>query len=437
MYPFRKFQSVFKVSCICFLLIYCTFIVSGQSFDVSFKYLLNGQRFVTHEFEIPLEYPCEFLAVSVRLQNKDIAHQIKNVQLRSSKEDFQLLAFQDAEDNDDLFISNILYLKPEEAGLMTLVIEGLGYSRENILEGYIRVFVPQAIPINPFEKTTPYSNCNCPQPPHITRSQWGTQFGLNQDIHIPPAAYTQVTHLIVHHSAGTNESNNWPAVVAAIFDFHSNTNGWQDIGYNWLIDPTGTLYEGRGGGDNVRGAHMCGFNDNTMGVCVLGNFEVKEPSEDAVYALERLLAWKSCQESIDPMGRANILSHNGNMFTISGHLEGCRPNHTVCPGNFFFTKLDKIRLNTKEVIATQCEEITSVEEKVFNEMIDLYPNPAQDYVCLSEATGSTVLITDFLGQCHTMTLHQKCLDISNLKPGMYTVRIEYDNSWIPKKLIKI
>ncbi|MBK8668457.1 MAG: N-acetylmuramoyl-L-alanine amidase [Saprospiraceae bacterium] len=75
-------------------------------------------------------------------------------------------------------------------------------------------------------------------------------------------------------------------MVASIFDFHVNTNGWQDIGYNWLIDPNGVLYEGRGGGENVRGAHMCGYNNNTLGVCVMGNFVSLIPSDTAIISLK-------------------------------------------------------------------------------------------------------------------------------------------------------
>ncbi|MBK6785294.1 MAG: N-acetylmuramoyl-L-alanine amidase [Saprospiraceae bacterium] len=118
------------------------------------------------------------------------------------------------------------------------------------------------------------------------------------------------------------------------FDYHVNTNGWQDIGYNWLIDPLGNLYKGRGGGEDVRGAHMCGYNNNTMGICVIGTFTSVMPAQEALATLEQLLSYKACQKSFDVQGRADIVSHPGNMFRISGHRDGCSklyrmPRHTT------------------------------------------------------------------------------------------------------------
>lgn len=61
-----------------------------------------------------------------------------------------------------------------------------------------------------------------------------------------PPLYTTVTHLIVHHTAGANTAADWPSVLRSIWVLHVMGNGWNDIGYDYLIDPDGLPYEGRG-----------------------------------------------------------------------------------------------------------------------------------------------------------------------------------------------
>ena len=85
--------------------------------------------------------------------------------------------------------------------------------------------------------------CPCPLPAYENRDDWCP------DGSCPPNSspdFTNVTHLIVHHSAGVNSAADWAAVVRSIWDFHVITRGWSDIGYNWLVAPTGVIYEGRG-----------------------------------------------------------------------------------------------------------------------------------------------------------------------------------------------
>ena len=113
-----------------------------------------------------------------------------------------------------------------------------------------------------------------PKPPVVSRTAWGCPEG-QQSSWTPQ--YTAVTHLVVHHSAGSNTSSDWAGTVRSIWDFHSRPvedggRGWGDVGYNYLIDPNGVIYEGRAGGDNVIGAHFSCRNGGTMGVCLLGTF---------------------------------------------------------------------------------------------------------------------------------------------------------------------
>ena len=169
--------------------------------------------------------------------------------------------------------------------------------------------------------------CACMQPQFLNREGWCPAGNCPPDA--TPEA-TAITHLIVHHSAGTNVANDWAAIVRAIWSDHVNVNRWDDIGYNWLIDPDGKLYEGRG--YQTRGAHFCSKNSNTAGICILGNFQNRPPSPEAVEALKNFLTWQSCDAEINPLIESELGASNEVFEHISGHRDGCS---TVCPGNNF------------------------------------------------------------------------------------------------------
>ncbi|MEZ4934885.1 MAG: N-acetylmuramoyl-L-alanine amidase [Saprospiraceae bacterium] len=191
--------------------------------------------------------------------------------------------------------------------------------------------------------------CPCPQPTYLDRLGWCPDGTCPEDA---TPAFTTVTHLIVHHSAGSNSSSDWAATVRSIYDFHVFTNGWDDIGYNWLIDPNGVVYEGRG--DNVRGAHFCGFNAGTMGVCMMGDYTSIVPTDQAVGSLENLLAWKSCDADIEPNGEAFHASSGLDLMHISGHRDGCA---TACPGNSFYPTLPAVREAVQNKLDTECNDL--------------------------------------------------------------------------------
>ncbi|MCB0563804.1 MAG: N-acetylmuramoyl-L-alanine amidase [Phaeodactylibacter sp.] len=196
--------------------------------------------------------------------------------------------------------------------------------------------------------------CPCPQPAYEDRADWCP------DGSCPPNSspdFTNVTHLIVHHSAGTNTASDWAAVVRSIWDFHVITRGWSDIGYNWLIAPTGVVYEGRG--DGILGAHFCGTNGNTMGVCMMGDYTNITPTEAALDALKELLAWKACDADIDPLGKAFHPSSNLTLDNISGHRDGCA---TACPGDAFYPMLSDVRQSVAGHIASSCAPIGAPQQ---------------------------------------------------------------------------
>ena len=216
------------------------------------------------------------------------------------------------------------------------------------------------------EQVTIASADSCELISYWSREQWCPDSTCPPD---PTPQPTAVTHLVVHHSAGSNTSSDWPAVVRAIYYFHVNTNGWDDIGYNWLIDPEGTLYQGRG--NNLRGAHFCGNNSNTMGICVMGTYTTELPSDTARQKLIRLLAWKASVEQIEPLGTKWHPSSQTVHNNILGHKEGCS---TACPGGAFHGTFPTLRQEVEDYTNDNCL-ITSTDNAQIEKNIRVFPNP--------------------------------------------------------------
>lgn len=196
------------------------------------------------------------------------------------------------------------------------------------------------------EPISPLGSLATPRPPVITRTEWGCPDG--QVTRHGTLRYTTVTHLIVHHTVNSNTSPDWPAVVRSIWSFHIFDRGYSDIGYNYLIDPEGVIYEGRSGGDNVQGAHFSGVNAGTMGVALIGTFTNGLPSPRARESLRRLLAWKADQRDLVPYTAALHASSGLSLKVIAGHRDG--PSPTECPGNALYAFLPQLRVEVLQEV---------------------------------------------------------------------------------------
>ncbi|WP_378186491.1 N-acetylmuramoyl-L-alanine amidase [Aquimarina sp. W85] len=189
----------------------------------------------------------------------------------------------------------------------------------------------------------------CSKPAVVSRDDWGA-------IYRNAGSTSTVSHLIIHHEFGSNSSNDWAARVRSIQNYHINGNGWADIGYNFLVDPNGVIYEGRAGGDNAIGAHFCGKNSNTMGVCMLGDYSSVTPSNATQNALKDLLAWKATKETIDPLGASYHYSVNSSLTHIAGHRDaGC----TVCPGDGGYESIANVRTGVNLLMSSGCNGDTT------------------------------------------------------------------------------
>jgi hypothetical protein len=183
----------------------------------------------------------------------------------------------------------------------------------------------------------------CNKPGFTARSSWGARAASSTP------STTTVSFLIIHHENGANTSTDWPARVRSVQNFHMDTNGWADIGYNYLVDPNGVAYEGRGGGENVVGAHNCGKNASTMGVCMLGTFTSVKPTNNAEYTLKRIMAWKAKQRGI------NVTSTGSLGGTTIGRLTGHRAScSTSCPGDMLWNDMARLRTDIKNNFIATC-----------------------------------------------------------------------------------
>jgi hypothetical protein len=188
------------------------------------------------------------------------------------------------------------------------------------------------------------------RPRIVTRRGWGADENLREGGFV----YTKkVKAAFVHHTASGNNyrCSQAPSVIRSIYRYHVVSSGWRDIGYNFLVDKCGNIYEGRAGGvaKAVMGAHTRGFNSDTMGIAVLGSFHNTKPSAAAVTAVARLTAWKLGLYGADPRGKTYLKSGGGNLYrkgknvrlnVISGHRDGFA---TECPGRLLYGKLGSAR----------------------------------------------------------------------------------------------
>ncbi|MEQ8552657.1 MAG: N-acetylmuramoyl-L-alanine amidase [Cyclobacteriaceae bacterium] len=181
----------------------------------------------------------------------------------------------------------------------------------------------------------------------IPQSEW--RAGLEAPSY--SRSFTNVEHVIVHHSAGSNTSTNYTQIVRDIYIYHTQSNGWSDIGYNYLIAQNGALYAGRdpagGAQDNVLGAHFCGSNSSTMGICLLGNYETAQPTSNTWETLHTLAGYKIQKEGLDPLTSSG--HPLGNIGHIAGHRDGCS---TACPGQNVYELLPDLRQETTEYLET-------------------------------------------------------------------------------------
>jgi hypothetical protein len=171
----------------------------------------------------------------------------------------------------------------------------------------------------------------------IPRAGWGADEKLRfrNGKEIWPREYQIAEKVVLHHTETPNGQDPM-AAIRAVYYFHAVRKGWGDIGYNYLVDSAGRVYEGRAGGDNVISGHALRYNNGSIGIAVLGSYQSTTITPAAEEAIVALIAGKA--RALDPIGRSWFIDKT--LPNIAGHRD-CL--NTACPGNAFYPRLPAIR----------------------------------------------------------------------------------------------
>ena len=185
------------------------------------------------------------------------------------------------------------------------------------------------------------------RPGILTRAEWGADESMRG-----APSYGSVRGGFVHHTVNSNTyaPADVPAIMRGIYAYHVRTRGWKDIGYNFLVDRFGRIWEGRAGGIDrpVVGAHTAGYNDVSFAMSAIGTYTDSTPSQAVLDAYARLFAWKLQLHGVDPGAAAVVL--NGRSFpAISGHRDAAA---TECPGQRLYDRIPAIRSAARALVGS-------------------------------------------------------------------------------------
>jgi hypothetical protein len=184
-----------------------------------------------------------------------------------------------------------------------------------------------------------------PKPQIFSRAQWGADEGMRNKSALH---YSEVHAGFVHHTVNANGYTmaQVPSIIRGIYAYHTRSKGWSDIGYNFLVDRFGRIWEGRFGGVDrpVVGAHTLNYNDYAFAMSAIGNYDVYDggrgiPSQTMLEAYGRLFAWKLSLHGVDA---SSLHQWVGRKYlpAINGHRD---VGKTACPGRYLYAKVPTIR----------------------------------------------------------------------------------------------
>ena len=173
-----------------------------------------------------------------------------------------------------------------------------------------------------------------------SRAQWGA----NENIRDKGSLHYYEVHAgFVHHTVNANDytPDEVPGILRSIYAYHTQSRGWSDIGYNFLVDKFGRIWEGRYGGVDrpVVGAHTLNYNDYSFAMSAIGNYETAKPSAATLQAYGVLFAWKLSLHGVDAASPQQVVGKK-TFQAINGHRDAAA---TACPGKNLYAQIPLIR----------------------------------------------------------------------------------------------
>lgn len=213
----------------------------------------------------------------------------------------------------------------------------------------------QAQAVKSAQRQSNYQAFGVAKPAVISRAGWGADESLRYDANgkeVWEKDYLIPTKAIIHDTTTVNNDPNPPRTMRSIYYYHAITRGWGDIGYNYLVDEQGNIYEGRAGGENVVGGHTRCYNWGSLGISALGDHAKVRPSDAMVQAFERIIAWQFDRAGIDPHGHGTFMRWHldpaADTNNIMAHIDASRStypcgNDHVDPGPYLYNRFPEIR----------------------------------------------------------------------------------------------
>jgi hypothetical protein len=211
--------------------------------------------------------------------------------------------------------------------------------------------------------STPVAQAIAPRPTIVSRAAWGADLPSGGCPPRGPPEYGTVQAAVIHHTVNANDytPEEAPSIVLGICRFHVYANGWNDIGYNALVDRYGTVYEGRAGGlkQPVVGAQAQGFNSQTTSIASIGDHTSEAPTPQAQRSIIQFLAWKMGIARAYPVtGTVQLTSAGGPesryragvVVTVPRILGHTTLGLTACPGAAMIPLIPQIQAGVQKRI---------------------------------------------------------------------------------------
>lgn len=224
------------------------------------------------------------------------------------------------------------------------------------------------------------------QPTIYSRAQWGADESIRNKGNL---RYGTIAGGFVHHTVNANDytEDQVPAILRSIYAYHVKSRGWSDIGYNFLVDRFGRIWEGRYGGIDkpVVGAHTLNYNDYSFAMSAIGNFDVVQPTDVMLRAYGQLFAWKLSLHGVDPASTSQKIGR-GTFQAINGHRDA---GSTACPGRYLYAQLPLIRQYASSAAPVGPTPVAVTEPNPQN---NLDASPYPDVVVRRAADGRGMVI---------------------------------------------